>query len=236
MAGRIALCGEYGIPCIDLEERLHTENMDHHASFYLTDHHWKAETGLWAAGVIAGYLNGRNGFSIDAGLFSPEQYRREVYENAFLGSRGRELTLKRVKPENISLLYPRFPVDISFSAPGRNIDKRGPFDVMYNYHQLAGTGYYSRSAYRAYLYGINPLVVIRNNLAPPGGGKKILFIVDSYAHVLLPFFALGVAAVEALDLREFTGSVKTYVEQSRPDLVVVMYDLGRGAAGSWNFR
>jgi hypothetical protein len=236
MAGRIALCGEYGIPCIDLEERLHTENMDHHASFYLTDSHWTAETGLWAAGVIAGYLNGRNGFSIDAGLFSPEQYRSEVYENVFLGSWGRELTLKRAKLVNITLLYPRFPVDISFSVPGRNIDKRGPFDIMYDYCQLAGTEYYSRSAYYAYLYGGNPLVVIRNNLAPPGGGKKVLFIVDSYARVLLPFFAPGAAAVEALDLREFTGSVKTYIEQSRPDLVVVMYDLGSSADGFWNFR
>ena len=236
MAGRIALCGEYGIPCIDLEERLHKANRDHRASFYLTDLHWKAETGLWAAGVAAGYLNERNGFSIDTGIFSPEQYRHEVYENAFLGSFGRKVTLKQSRPENITLLYPRFPVDVSFTVPERNIDTRGAFDVMYDYSQLAGSGYYSRNAYTAYLYRLNALVVIQNNRIPPEGGKKVLFIRDSMANVLLPFFALGVKTVEALDLRHFTGSVRTYVEQSRPDLVIVMYDTGDDGSGFWDFR
>jgi hypothetical protein len=56
------------------------------------------------------------------------------------------------------------------------------------------------------------------------GYKKILFITDSFVKAVIPFLALGVENIATIDLRGFTGSVKTYVKQNDPDMVIVMYN------------
>lgn len=33
------------------------EKINHHDLFYKTDYYWKAETGLWAVGIMAEFLN-----------------------------------------------------------------------------------------------------------------------------------------------------------------------------------
>jgi hypothetical protein len=40
----------------------------------------------------------------------------------------------------------------------------------------------------------------------------------------VPFLAFGIESVEMIDLRVFHGSLKTYIEQSKPDVVVVLYN------------
>jgi hypothetical protein len=210
------------IPYLDLRETLHQQNLDHHSLFYKTDHHWKAETGLWASGVIAAYLNAHNGFSIDTSIFSPDRYRYEVYEKWFLGSIGRKVTLINAEPEDCALIYPKEEADISFQILSRNIDTRGGFDVMYDYRHVAKKDYYNHIPYTAYTYGDNALITIHNHKR--FDGKKVLFIKDSFVNVVAPFFALGVEYVDVLDLRSFNGSVKSYVEQTKPDIVIVMYN------------
>jgi LmbE family N-acetylglucosaminyl deacetylase len=37
--------------------------------------------------------------------------------------------------------------------------------------------------------------------------------------------ALAEKNIDAIDLRHFTGSVKKYIEESKPDLVIVMYNV-----------
>jgi hypothetical protein len=78
------------------------------------------------------------------------------------------------------------------------------------------------SPYGAYLYGDNPLVIIHNNFLYDN--KRILFIKDSFVMCVAPFLALGVEYIETIDLRNFTGSVKTYIKQNKPDMVIVMYN------------
>jgi hypothetical protein len=76
--------------------------------------------------------------------------------------------------------------------------------------------------YGAYLYGDNPLLVIHNNFLH--GNKKILIIKDSFVNNLAPFLSLGIEHIDMLDLRHFTGSIKTYIKQTQPDMVIVMYN------------
>lgn len=210
------------IPYLDLRETLHQENLDHHSLFYKTDHHWKAETGLWASGVIAEYLNAHNGFSIDTALFSPDRYRYEVYEKWFLGSLGRKVTLIHAEPEDCAFIYPKEEADVSFQILSWNIDTRGGFDVMYDYRHVEKKDYYTHIPYSAYTYADNPLITIHNHKR--FDGKKVLFIKDSFVNVVAPFFALGVEYVDVLDVRYFNGSVKSYIEQTKPDIVIVMYN------------
>jgi hypothetical protein len=209
------------IPNLDLRDLILAEGSDYHNLFYITDHHWKPETGLWAAASVAAYLNEHNGFSIDLSLFDPQKYRIETYKNAFLGSYGRKISLARTLPDDFCLLYPYFDTDISFSIPSLGLNIRGSFDVMYDYSMIDMTDYYNHETFGAYIYGDNAVVSMKNNLL--FDGKKVLMIKTSFSRVLAPFFALGVEQLELLDIRHFSGSVKAYIEQINPDIVVVIY-------------
>jgi hypothetical protein len=217
-----------GIPYLDLRESIHQENLDHHSLFYKTDHHWKAETALWAAGVLGGYLNTHNGFNIDLALFSPDKYRYDVYKNWFLGSVGKQVTLTRARPDDISLIYPQFHTDFAFQIPSlhrfpsKKINKQGTFDVFYDYDEIKKLDYYDKNPYLAYLYGDNAVTIIKNNMVHDG--KKTLFLKDSFGSSLIVFLALGMENIEVLDLRAFNGSVRSYIKQNRPDTVIIMYN------------
>ena len=213
------------VPALDLRQVLQASGLDHHALFYKTDHHWKAETGLWAAGVIAEFLNAEYGYSLTTELLQPRMWRRDILEKSFLGSAGRKVMLARADPEDISIFYPHFETRYSLYIPSRNIDTEGPFNIFYDYSMLQKqnnkSAFYSIIPYSAYLYADNPVVSIHNKV--PGGSKKILVIRDSFANVCVPFLSAVFEYIDVLDLRHFKGSVKTFIQQTKPDIVIVMY-------------
>jgi hypothetical protein len=87
--------------------------------------------------------------------------------------------------------------------------------------------YYNKSPYHANNYGDRPLIQIENQLT--ADEHKILVIRDSFCDCVISCLALAEKNVDSLDLRYFTGSVKAYIEESAPDLVIVMYDAGDAA-------
>jgi hypothetical protein len=222
------------ISYLDLREKIYEEGLDYYNLFYKTDHHWKSETGLWAAKKISEFLNTNNNFDIDTNLFDPSCYKYDVYKKQFLGSLGRRVTLARAQPEDISLIFPLFDTDVLLQIPTRNIDVRGKFEVFYRYDQVDTIDYYNLNPYAAYLYGNNPIVVINNYLS--SNDKKVLFIKDSFVICVAPFFALGVKTIELLDVRYFTGSVKTFIKKSNPDMIIVMYNTTAVQGGNSNME
>lgn len=212
---------ERGVETLDLRDSLHAAGMDHHASFYQTDHHWRPETGLWAAGEIARRLNGSYGFAIDTALFDPARYRTELYEDWFLGSQGKKVTLARARPEDFTLLYPTFDTRVHIEIPSLDLDKTGDFSVMYRYGAVKVRDYYTQSPYTAYFYGDNALTRVHNERA--SDGRRILVLGHSFDNCVLPFLALGVEYLDSIDLREFTGSLETFLRENRYDVVIELY-------------
>jgi hypothetical protein len=210
------------IPYLDLREYIHKENLNHHDLFYKTESHWKIETGLWAAKIVGKHLKTYNVFDFDEGMFNPKLYQSDVYESWLLGNWGRKVTLVRTQPEDFTLIYPTFQTNFLLQIPTRNIDKRGTFDVFYDYDRIKTKDYYHLSPYGAFCYERNPLVIINNELT--NNGKKVLCIVDSYGRIVVPFLAHGIESAEMIDLRSFDGSLKSYIEQSDPDVVLVLYN------------
>lgn len=212
-----------GVDTLDLREELHAAGMDHHAAFFETDHHWKTETGLWAAGVLARTLNERCGFAIDLSLLDPAQFDYQVYEDWFLGSQGKKVTLSRAKPEDITLIYPKQETDLSIEIPSLSVEKRGDFSVLYRYAPVNVCDYYTQNPYAAYLYGDNALTRIVNHNCT--NGKRVLMLGHSFDNSVIPFLALGVSEVDSIDLREFTGDLKTYLAENYYDAVVEFYTI-----------
>jgi hypothetical protein len=223
-----------GIPYLDLRESIDTENLEHHKLFYKTDHHWKAETGLWASKIISVFLNTKYNFNIDLNLFDPKYYNCVEYNKQFLGSLGRKITLARSQPENITLIYPHFYTNFSFWAPQKGINSTGDFSIFFWYEQINKIDYYNLDPYSTYLYGRNPIVTINNNLIKDNG--NILFIIDSFGRVVAPFLAVGIEHIVVLDLRHFNGSVENYIKNNNFDIVIVMYNPTFGDKELFEFK
>ena len=101
------------------------------------------------------------------------------------------------------------------------IDSQGDFSILYNQKELQYGDYYHSSAYAAYNYGDRPCVIINNELAD--NDRHVLLIKDSFGDAFAPFLALEVRRLDILDLRYFTGSVQSFIEQHHPDVVLVLY-------------
>lgn len=215
-----------GIDTFDLREEIYNEGISHHELFFVTDHHWKGETGLWAAGKIAKYLNENYGFQINLELLDPDNFSRVTYEDYFLGSLGRKVTLGQAEPEDISLLYPDYETKLHFEIPSIGIDLTGDFSITYNMEAVSEIDYYNKDPYHAYSYGDRAVIRYENMDENVLESKKVLLIHDSFSDCMQSFLALGMQNFEALDLRYFTGSLEAYIEKSQPDIVIIMYNAG----------
>lgn len=210
-----------GVDVLDLREAIEAEGLDHHALFYRTDHHWRVETGLWAARHILEYCRREYQMDVDPELLRADRFTRVVYPDYFLGSFGKKATLSVTEPEDFSLLYPRYETSVYYSVLNRQAETEGDFSVLYDLRKLETVDYYGQNPYLTFMGGDYAQAVIENRMEP--NDLRILVIDDSFGDCVLPFLSLGVSRVDVLDLRVFTGSVKRYMEECRPDLVIVQY-------------
>ena len=211
------------INCIDLRQMLHEEKKSHHEVFFDTDHHWRAETGLWAAKRTAEYLNEKTDILADSDILSPENFTSEVYEDIFLGTKGKKISLSVVEPDDVTLLYPKKSVDMQIEVPEKGISKTGGFEIMYSLENLEVKDYYYDDIYNVFMCGssMSPVVHITNNSVE--NDYKILVISDSFKTTYSPFLSLLYNKVDSIDLRTFTGSVETLIKKNGYDAVVVLY-------------
>lgn len=216
---------DQGIGVLDLREVAESQGLNYRALFFKSDHHWLPQTGLWATREIAQVMNDSYGFSIDTNLYNPDQYRYEKYQDWFLGSLGKKVTLARVRPDDFTVIYPNFPVDLGLQIPTMDLEQRGEFDVIYDHSVLNDRDYYHQNTYGAYLYSAHTthaLVRLENHLMEREKGR-VLLIGDSFSSTVAPFLSFGISEVDFLDLRMFTGSLRSFIEQGGYDMVVVAY-------------
>lgn len=210
---------------LDLRDNVEQQQLNHQTLFFNSDHHWLPQTALWAAGEISTVLNQNFGYQIDTTLFQPDKYTYTVYEDWFLGSMGKKVTLSQSKPDDLSVIHPNFPVELHLNIPTLGLDKTGDFDIIYDKTQLAERDYYHMNPYGAYLYSAHQTHAmhhLRNNLMPQKG-DKILLLGDSFSNPMAPFLALGVEAIDFVDLRSFDGSIRALIEQEGYHMVIVCY-------------
>ena len=218
---QIHYLGEKGIDVLDLRARIREENLRHHELFYRTDHHWLTTTGIWAAKEILDYCNTRYHFQAETERLLPEQFVQKVYPEWFLGSQGKKVTLARTEPDDFTLLYPKYPTLFHFIVPAAGVDETSDYSVVYDMTEITVKDYYGKNPYSGCGYGEQPLVRIQN--LENADNRRVLVLRDSFGDCLIPGLALCEREIDALDLRLFSGSVISYVEQNKPDLVVVLY-------------
>lgn len=218
-----------GISSLDLRAQIQKEKLDHYGMFYVTDHHWKVESALWASGEIADRLNADFGFKLKSSTADENLYRKKEYKDWFLGSAGRRVSLGCAKPEDFTILLPKFKTSLRIRVPNMEINKTGSFeDVLYNKKILETKDYYNVSSYESHLYGNQALTQIRNEENPDGA--KILVLGDSFSLAMVPYLSLMSGETDLIDFRRdggnFFGSIQTYIDRMKPDIVLLAYEPG----------
>lgn len=216
----LAKLEDANIEYYDIRETIHENNIHNHDLFYKTDHHWLTTTGLWASQNILKYCNDTYGWNADVSLLDANQFDFITYKECFLGSQGKKVTLSRCRPDDFTLLYPKYDTKFHYYVPAEGINAIDDYSVVYNMSMIENSDYYNNSPYSGCNYGDQPLIQIENQKKVDD--HKILLIRDSFGNCVVSCFALAEKNVDSLDLRHFTGSVKTYIEESNPDLVIVM--------------
>ena len=208
-----------GVKNYDFRKMLHDEGKNHHELFYKTDHHWKYETGLWASRHILRILREDFKWPVDENVLDEKNFEFVTYPASLLGSYGRKLTTARVKPEDFTLLYPKIDTDFMLNIPGRNLNLSGDFTIFVDEKKLNNKQEYIRFEIATFGTVMN----ITNKLAE--NNKKVLMIRRSFAHAVIPFLAMGVKYLDSIgDFGDFNGSIKSYIEQTKPDLVIVLFN------------
>lgn len=219
------------VSVLDLRDCVAEDGLDHYDLYFKTDHHWKPEAGLWAVGKITDYLARLDkSFGVDRSILDQENYHFETMEKVFLGSSGRRVGTTYAGMDDLTVITPEFDTNLIFSAPNGNLHRTGSFAETFLFPEnlIADNILYSNS-YTVYCGGSYDLLNIQNlgtesnaNLNP----KKILLIRDSYSDVLIPFLSLVYSQIHVIDMRVFTSDLLAYLDEFRPDLVLVVYNPG----------
>lgn len=227
----LAQLSSAGVETLDLRIPMQKTGLPHHSFFYNTDHHWKAETGLWASKLLLEELRDRFGWQTNPELLNENNFDRVIYPKWFLGSQGKKVTLARATPDDIALIYPKFDTRLHYVIPSMGIDEIGDFSITYDMSQIKEMDYYNKNPYGAYNYADRSVIRIENELIDDNG--KVLIIHASFSNCVIPFLALDIKNVDSLDLRHFTGSVEKYITEEKPDMVIVIYTCGQEGEIDW---
>ena len=217
-----ALLAENGISYVSCSEKFEKAGLDWTSLFFQTDHHWMPQAGLWACRVLAETLNDEAGYEIDTGIFDESNYEITWLPNFFLGSQGRKVTEVYASPEDFPIIMPKYESDLTVFHSALNDTLYGSIrDTMFDWNAIEETDLYSRNAYGFYGYGDEGLIQIHNNGL--SDGHRILFVKVSYADCMAPYLSNIAEYVDFIDLRVFGGSLRTYIRETDPDTVAVIY-------------
>lgn len=227
----LSALAERGVETLDFREAMQQEGLDWYDSYYKTDHHWKTETGLWAAGKLAERLNETGKFSFDLSFFEPERYMFETYDDFFLGGQGKMATFANAQLELYTRITPKFQTEFSLQIPTRDLNIQGDYaHALYDYESFEKIFTYDaadhlngQGAYDCIRARNDAVSMIQNQMKTHNQGKKILMLQDSFSWYLTSFLACDIEQIDAVHLMEFSGSIRSYIEQNRPDAVVLIY-------------
>ncbi len=210
---------------LDLRKEIKEQGLDHASLFYKTDSHWTTEAAFWAYTTICDTLEERYGFTIDDAVINRNNFTATTYENIFLGSQGKRVGTLYAGTDDLDVLLPNFGTKLRYEVPVHQFYKEGKFsETVMDYAHVETVDYYNKSPYYVYSGGDYPLSHITNLNQPDG--KKVLLVRDSFSCAVAPFLSLAVGQVDTFDLRYNDASLKDYISESQPDIVIFLYNPG----------
>lgn len=214
------------VPVFDVRENIKNEKLQYDELFFKTDHHWKPDTALWAAGLIADELNRCYGVVIEDNMYDIENYNIKTYEKWFLGSLGKRTGAWYAGTDDFDVITPKFETDFEFYAltsAGEEYRKGSFEDVMFKNEYIENKDYFNVNNYAGYIGGDYKLNKITNKSAP--NDKTVLLVRDSFSCAMLPYLSLSSKETIAIDLRHYNEkTLVEYIDEHNIDIVIIAYN------------
>ena len=222
----LKLLMESDVPVLDLREEMKNEGISHSEAFFVTDHHWKPETGFWAYTEIVDRLT-HSGLiqPIDRKYTDIGEYDIEIKNNWFLGSSGKRTGIFFAGTDDFSVISPRDPdfgKEVSLYMPSVSATIQGSFsETLYNHSELGiAQDFFSGNPYGGYGHGDKSVKHYQNAAAPTE--LSILAIGDSFALSTFSYLPLVADSMDYLDMRYYNGNFEEYYSEFAPDVVIIL--------------
>jgi hypothetical protein len=212
------------INIFNLHEEMHIDRRDHYASFFYSDPHWKPETAFWANTKILEHLE-ENGVLnlVNKEYLLISNYNITTYEKYYLGQCGKRTGHFFSIVDNFNLITPSFFTNIEMIAPNYNVNRKGKFEESVIDRNLLKRDDWGKNMYCVYTGGPYDITQFRNENAPIR--KKLLLLSDSFSMPVSSFMSISIESIDMIFLMEFSGDIKEYIEDYKPDVVIMMYIL-----------
>lgn len=219
-----------GYNVLDLRDSRYSDTQ----KFYKTDHHWTIGSAFNANAHILDFVRDKSGLisSEDrdafSKLYSRKSYKTRLYEDSFLGSDGIRAVPLSGK-EDFTEFYPAYDTSFTYLKNGAGHTllqkKSGDFeDAFISTDLLRSNSYVNK--YDTYLNEGHIENISVNHNAP--NDLKVLIISDSFSRPMHTFMSTNFREVRSLDPQEgrYNESYTEYIKEYKPDIVILMYDLG----------
>lgn len=221
----LRLLDEKGVENMDMRSLMKQRNMNYSDMFFDTDHHWKPDTALWAAGEISSYLANHHGFGYDPQMYDIINYHVKEYSRWFLGSDGKRTGDAYAGTDDFELIVPMFETSFDFFAETYSgpVYRSGSFEDTMIVEDNLKKDYFNVNCYAAYIGGDYLINTVHNNMVKDG--ESILLLRDSFSCTMLPYLALSYENITAVDLRYADkGFLREYLDDNRFDTVIIAYN------------
>lgn len=229
----LSLLDQSGVACLDLREELHKDQISNADAFFVTDHHWRPQTGFWAYTKILSALEESGAIaSVDGFYTDSSHYDFVTYPNTFLGSSGKRTGICYAGVDDSIFIQPQFNTEITLTVPDRELELTGRYEeVCYNSEDTLNPDnpdYFQFNAYGLYGWGDNSLNRWRNENAPDN--SKVMLIGDSFGNIPFSLMSIYFSDCDELDMRYYSEDFQRHYQDFQPDIVILEATLDQAVA------
>lgn len=229
----LSLLAQNGVAYLDLREALHKDQISNADAFFVTDHHWRPQTGFWAYTKILSALEESGAIaSVDGFYTDSSHYDFVTYPNTFLGSSGKRTGICYAGVDDSIFIQPQFDTEITLTVPDRELELTGRYEeVCYNSEDTLNTDnpdYFQFNAYGLYGWGDNSLNRWRNENAPDN--SKVMLIGDSFGNIPFSLMSIYFSDCDELDMRYYSEDFQRHYQDFQPDIVILEATLDQAVA------
>jgi hypothetical protein len=209
---------ERSVDVMDLRAVAYAEGCSIAKMMYRTDHHWTTEGGFYAASKIIARICEILGCEVDSSVCDIGCYELTVYPRAHLGSYGRRVGPYFAGIDNYSLIEPRFETQLQRDGVAGSFS-----DLILDKTALEHPDFWNRDTYDDTTgRSLGNFVNMRSK-----NDVRLFVIADSFARAVNPYLILGFREVQYM-YNKLSGSLtKEYIEQYKPDAVILLYYPGQ---------
>lgn len=200
------------IAYLDSRNILLAENNDFYSGFFKTDSNWNVHASFLMAEKIAGYLNEELNIHANVEALDKSRFELKVFEDCY--NQGYGAKLGNALQEDLEIYFPTEKISFTIEIPSIGTKRTDSFDKVF----LRQSGLRERLSF---VGGCAPLVRIENNDC--NNDTRVLVIGKCFTASMNPYLACAVKYIDTIDPRYFDGSIRSYIEQTNPDIVVTCF-------------